>query len=40
MSLTEKAEWKTLRQHYEAEAQLYRVRKLFESDANRFSKFR
>lgn len=40
MALTETSEWKALQQHYEGEAQLFRVRKFFEQDANRFSKFR
>ena len=40
MVLTEKAEWKALQKHYEGEAQLFRVRKLFEDDPNRFDKFR
>ena len=39
-TLTEKPEWKKLQQHYESEAKSFHMRKLFQDDANRFSKFR
>ena len=40
MSLIEKAEWKKLQGHYEGTAKDLHMRKLFDDDANRFSKFR
>jgi len=38
-TLTEKAEWKKLQQHYDGEAKTFHIRKLFEDDSNRFNKF-